>query len=63
MQQTGPASDLAATVIEERMTDAKTSLESLAATPAVLDAWTRGDVPRLASYLRMAHELKQEAAS
>jgi PAS domain S-box-containing protein len=63
LQQTGPASDLAATVIEERMTDAKTSLESLAATPAVLDAWTRGDVPRLASYLRMAHELKQEAAS
>ena len=63
LQQTGPAADLAAIVIEGRMTDAKASLESLAADPAVLDAWSRGDTARLAAHLRVAHELKRQVAS
>jgi PAS domain S-box-containing protein len=63
LQKTGPAADLAALVIEERMTDAKASLESLAADPAVLDAWSRGDTARLSANLRVAHELKRQVAS
>jgi PAS domain S-box-containing protein len=63
LQQTGPAADLAGTVIEERMTDAKASLESLAADPALRDAWSHGDMARLAAHLRMAHELKRQVAS
>jgi PAS domain S-box-containing protein len=63
LQQTGPAADLAALVIEERMTDAKASLTSLAADPAMLDAWNRGDTARLAAHLRVAHELKRQVAS
>jgi len=63
LQQTGPAADVAAFVIEERMTDAKSSLESLAADPAVLDAWSHPDMARLAAQLRMAHELKRQVAS
>jgi len=43
LQKTGPAADLAANVIEERMTDAKSTLESLAADPGLLDAWNHGD--------------------
>jgi PAS domain S-box-containing protein len=63
LQQTGPAADLAGIVIEERMTDAKASLESLAADPALLDAWSHGDMARLVTQLRMAHELKRQVAS
>jgi PAS domain S-box-containing protein len=63
LERTGPAANLAALVIEERMTDAKASLESLSATPAVLDAWNRGDMKLLTAQLRMAHGLKRHAAS
>jgi hypothetical protein len=58
LQQTGPAADLAANVIEQGMADAKASLGSLAADPGLLDAWNHGDMPRVAAYLRTAHELK-----
>jgi hypothetical protein len=63
LERTGPAADLAALVIEERMADAKASLESLSATPAVLDTWNRGDMKLLTAQLRMAHGLKRKAAS
>ncbi len=63
LQQTGPAADLAAFVIEERMADAKSSLESVAADPVLLDTWSRGDTARLTAQLRMAHELKRQVAS
>jgi PAS domain S-box-containing protein len=63
LQQTGPAADLAAGAIEERLTYAKASLASLAADPALSDAWSRNDRDGLKAYLRTAHELKQEVAS
>jgi PAS domain S-box-containing protein len=63
LERTGPAADLAALVIDERMTDAKASLESVAANPAVLDAWNHEDKKRLMAQLRMAHGLKRQAAS
>lgn len=62
LQQTSLASDLAANAIEQRMTQVRTSLESLAADPAVLEAWTRHDMPRLTTYLRMAREMRPQAA-
>ena len=62
LQQTGLASDLAANAIEQRMTQARASLESLAADPAVLEASTRHDMPRLTADLRMAREMRPQAA-
>jgi PAS domain S-box-containing protein len=63
LQQTGPAADLAAGAIEERLASAKTSLAALAADPALFHASSRNDRDRLTAYLRTAHELKQEVAS
>lgn len=62
LQQTSLASDLAANAIEQRMTQARTSLESLAADPAVVEALTRHDMPRLTTYVRMAREMRPQAA-
>lgn len=63
LQQTGPAADLAAGAIEERLTYAKASLASLAADPALLDAWSHNDRDRLKAYLSTAHGLKPEVVS
>lgn len=63
LQRTGPAADLAAFVIEERMADAKASLESLAVDPDLLHAWSHADTARLAAHLRIAHELKPQVAA
>lgn len=63
LQQTGLASDLAANAIDQRMTQARTSLESLAADPAVLEVWGRHDMPNLKAYLLMAHESHPHAAA
>src|SRR5438045_5218028 len=45
LQQVGPAADLAARVIDERLMDAQVSLQSFATDPGVHDAWTRNDLP------------------
>jgi PAS domain S-box-containing protein len=63
LQQTGPAADLVAVAIEERLTYAKASLASLASDPVLLDAWSHNDRDRLKAYLRTAHELKPEVVS
>jgi len=63
LQKTGPAADIAANVIEERMTDAKASLSAFAADPALLDAWKHRDLLRLTANLHTAHELKRQVAS
>lgn len=63
LRRTGPATDLAASVMEERLGDARASLETLAADPAILSAWTSGNPGRLAELLRVAHAGKQEAVS
>jgi PAS domain S-box-containing protein len=62
LQQSGPAADLAAKVIEERLADARASLESLATDPGIAGAWTQADVPRLVARLQEAHELKRDVA-
>ncbi|HMC30164.1 MAG TPA: PAS domain S-box protein [Candidatus Angelobacter sp.] len=63
LKATGPAAELAATAITERFSDAKASLESLAADPSLLGAWSHHDTPRLVSTLRMSRSLMRGVAS
>lgn len=58
LQQTGPAAELAVHVITERTSDAKSSLESLADNPDLLQALNHNDISRVTGILRMAHGLK-----
>jgi PAS domain S-box-containing protein len=62
LQQTGPAAELAASVITERMADARTAVEALANDSTLLHAWERNDITRLAAMLQMAHELRGDVA-
>jgi PAS domain S-box-containing protein len=62
LQQTGPAAELAANVITERMADARAALEGLAEDPALLHAWEGNDVIRLTAMLQMAHDLRRDVA-
>src|SRR5258708_36660326 len=63
LKATGPAAELAANAITDRMSDAKSSLESLASDPSLLDAWSHHDTHRLVSTLRMSRGLMGGAAS
>lgn|GEM_PF-5575440 len=63
LQQTGLASDLAANAVEQRMTQTRASLESLAADPLIIEAVGHRDMAHLSAYLRMAHELRPQAFS
>src|ERR1051326_8604784 len=56
LQQTGPAAELAANVITERMADGKAALEALAGDSTLLQAWEHNDITRLTAMLQMAHE-------
>ncbi len=63
LKATGPAAELAANAITDRMSDAKSSLETLASDPSLLDAWSHHDTRRLVSTLRMSRGLMGGAAS
>ena len=63
LKQTGPAAELAANVITQRTSDARASLEFLAADPSLLDAWSHHDTQRLVSTLRMSRSLMRGVAS
>jgi PAS domain S-box-containing protein len=63
LQQAGPAADLAANAMEERLARGKTALQSLAADPALVQAWTHGDINLLANQLQIARELNPQIAS
>lgn len=62
LQQTGPAANLAATVIEEKLKDSQASLQALAQDPSLTHAWISGDLPKIAARLQEAHELKRDVA-
>ncbi len=63
LQLTGPAADLAATVIEDKFKDSQASLQALAQDPSLVSAWTSGDLPKIKARLQEAHELKRDAMS
>ena len=62
LQQSGPVTELAAKVVEERLVDAQTALRSFAADPGVSGAWKRSDRPAITARLQEARELKPEIA-
>jgi hypothetical protein len=54
--QSERAADTAGRVIEGRLTDARSAVESLAADPVTVDAWMHRDIQRLTARLREAHD-------
>ncbi|HEV3038327.1 MAG TPA: ATP-binding protein [Candidatus Angelobacter sp.] len=60
LQQT--ATDLAAKVIEQNLTDTQASLQSLAQDSSMIDDWTKMDLPRIMIRLQDAHALKHDVA-
>jgi len=57
------AADLTSNLLEEKLKDAETDIESLAHRPAVLDAWKRGDLQSIQQQFQNARGLRREIAS
>jgi PAS domain S-box-containing protein len=58
--QSGRAADTAGRVIEGRLTDARSAVESFATDPVTVDVWMRRDTRRLTARLREAHDLEDQ---
>jgi len=60
LSQSERAADTAGRVIEARLTDGRSAVESLAADPPTVDIRMRRDIQRLTARLREAHDLQSE---
>ncbi|HEY6250513.1 MAG TPA: hypothetical protein VI685_11180, partial [Candidatus Angelobacter sp.] len=62
MQTSQQAADLTGKVLEEKLTEVRTSLEAIAGNPATVNAWARGDLRTITNELQEAHALWRETA-
>jgi len=59
--QSQQAASIAGKTIEDSLNDRRSSVELLAADPAIVGLWTRGDMAHLAGRLHEAHDLEPQA--
>lgn len=62
LSQSGVAADIAGKVVEDRLGEGRSAVQSFAADPLIVDAWKRGDMERLTSRLREAHDLTRQVS-
>jgi PAS domain S-box-containing protein len=62
LSQSGQAADIAGKVVEDRLEEGRLAVQSFAADPLMVDAWKRGEMERLASRLREAHDLTRQVS-
>src|SRR5437763_3010784 len=60
--QTQRAAEIVGKLLDDKLTDVKSSLEAIAANPATFDAWDRGNSRILLSQLQEASRLRRDAA-